>query len=1200
MAILVLILTAALKPSGFGQCCPPIINTQPQSQTVTQGMTGTFTVGVSSGTYVTYQWRFNGNNLAGATNSALALTNAQAWQQGGYSVVASNAVGFVISGTATLTVVVRPGFIVGWGNGDGGQTTTPFGLTNVLAIAGGGQHSLALKADRTVVAWGTNNFGQATVPPGLTNVAAISAGEAHNVALKRDGTVVVWGDNTLGQTNLAFPLSNVVAISAGAFHSLALKSDGTVVAWGYNDNGQTDVPPGLGNVVAISGGGYHSLALTGDGTLVGWGDDFYNQIDSPAGLSNVVSIVSGLEHNVALTSQGTVAAWGGNYLGQSDVPAGLTNVVSVAAGHDYSIALRRDGTIATWGDNTLGQTNLLPQLTNAAAISSHGNHTLAIAGSGAVAITIQPANQQVHAGTNATFAVMAVGRAPITYRWRLNGLPIAGATNATYTRVNVQPADAGVYSVLVSNVFGAVISSNATLSIIGPPSVLIEPQSQTVVAGATASFNVTASGGAPLTYQWRFNGADIADGTMSSLALSNVQPTAAGLYRVVVSNSAGTVTSSDAILTVICPNQSQSVVGSAFIGAVPGQIAFNPNTDRLFLAGGFGQPTAVLVLTIFNKTNPEVLSVFAGGAGVAVNAAANRLYTSGGYNGIIQVHDATTFVQITNVFVGYCGGEFDVDPIHNLVYMASQCGGGNDPIHVLDGSDNAIVGGPLGSGGIASSVLVNPTTSFAYFNYSGGVRVFGPPPGFLLITNLTGVVAGVNPVTSRVYQQSGADMLVLDGVTHETVAIVSGGGGAFTGVNTTLNRLYVSDPAHFNVKVIDGNANKLIGAFSLGAGVVPSEAMCVDSAKSRIYIAGSSGTNTFLYVVEDNASPILSLIPGSTSVADPGALATDGTDLFIAEGASIWKMPAGGGAAAILYSNVSPCCILGLAQVGTNLYWIDPNGDPDATAIFRIPVNGTALATKIYSGFASGQPIVDGSGITSDGLKLYTADEYNGGVHRLNLDGSGITQLGPDRFSGGFATEHVSTVAVGGGMVYVADSGKDNVISPQVLKISAAGFPVSFTTVYEGAPLVRPIGIAVGNGKIYLADPGASNTVWQLPITGGIPTPVVCGAPFVQINGLTFFNNALYISDAGNVGNINGPGAIYKVDLSVRLTSPVYSANRFQFRLTGPAGTYVIQASTNLTSWTSLATTNLTNGLLDFTDGGTSNFVLRYYRAYAQ
>lgn len=146
--------------------------------------------------------------------------------------------------------------------------TVPAGLSNVVAIAVGQSHYLALEADGTVTAWGNNNYGQTNVPPGLSNVIAIAAGASHSLALRSDGTVIGWGLAASGQTNAPAGLSNVVAIAAGGFHSLALKNDGTIVAWGLNNYGQTNVPARLTNVIAITAGEYHSMALIGDGPPV--------------------------------------------------------------------------------------------------------------------------------------------------------------------------------------------------------------------------------------------------------------------------------------------------------------------------------------------------------------------------------------------------------------------------------------------------------------------------------------------------------------------------------------------------------------------------------------------------------------------------------------------------------------------------------------------------------------------------------------------------------------------------------------------------------------------------------------------------------------------------------------------------------------------------------------------------------------------
>jgi hypothetical protein len=168
-------------------------------------------------------------------------------------------------------------------------------------------------------------------------------------------------------------------------------------------------------------------------------------------------------------------------------------------------------------------------------------------------ITSQPAAQTVIEGDSAVFNVSACGSAPLTYQWSCNGTNIAGATASSLLETNVQPSEAGSYSVVVSNSFGAVTSSNAILTVIAPPSITTQPADQTVIAGADATFTVTAAGTPPLHYQWLFNGTNIANATDSTFTRANAQPADMGDYAVVVTNAAGSVTSSNASLAVIEP-----------------------------------------------------------------------------------------------------------------------------------------------------------------------------------------------------------------------------------------------------------------------------------------------------------------------------------------------------------------------------------------------------------------------------------------------------------------------------------------------------------------------------------------------------------------------------------------------------------------------------------------------------------------------
>jgi hypothetical protein len=284
---------------------------------------------------------------------------------------------FVILPLWLSTTTQAYGAVTAWGKNNQGQTAVPAGLSGVVAIAGGGEHTVALKSDGTVVAWGNNAFGQSTVPAGLSGVAAIAAGQFHTVALKNNGTVVAWGDNSYGQTTVP-SLSGVVAIAAGANHTVALKNDGTVGAWGWNSAGQTTVPAGLSGVVAIAAGGEYTVALKSDGTVVGWGQNNAGQAIGPAGLSGVVAIAAGGEHTVALKSDGTVVAWGNNAFGQTTVPAGLSGVTAIAGGGEYTVALKSNGTVVAWGDNTSGQTTVPAGLNGIVAITAGGNHTVAL------------------------------------------------------------------------------------------------------------------------------------------------------------------------------------------------------------------------------------------------------------------------------------------------------------------------------------------------------------------------------------------------------------------------------------------------------------------------------------------------------------------------------------------------------------------------------------------------------------------------------------------------------------------------------------------------------------------------------------------------------------------------------------------------------------------------------------------------------
>lgn len=163
----------------------------------------------------------------------------------------------------------------------------------------------------------------------------------------------------------------------------------------------------------------------------------------------------------------------------------------------------------------------------------------------------QPQSLVVTQGWNATFtATTHSPTAPQTYRWRLNGANISGATNLAYVRTNALGTHAGNYTVVASNPSGSTTSAVAVLVVIGEPIITRQPADTTLSRDSEAVFSVSAAGVGPFTYQWRYNGANIAGATSNNLVLAGVQGRDEGAYSVTVGNFLGTTPSRGAILTV--------------------------------------------------------------------------------------------------------------------------------------------------------------------------------------------------------------------------------------------------------------------------------------------------------------------------------------------------------------------------------------------------------------------------------------------------------------------------------------------------------------------------------------------------------------------------------------------------------------------------------------------------------------------------
>jgi len=362
-------------------------------------------------------------------------------------------------GTVTGTLLLTTSAIAAWGANEAGQSSIPAGLTEVIALAGGTAHSLALRRNGTVAAWGSSTGGALDVPPELTDVGAIYARGTNNLALRKDGTLVAWGTTPAVPPGL---YAGTAAAALGAAHALALKRDGTVVAWGDDTFGQCQVPPGLSGVVAVAAGDFFSIALKADGTLTAWGKNTEGQSTVPAGLSGVTAIACNADNTAWLKSDGSTGVFGRNPPASSP-----SNVQQIAAAGDHYLALVSGGSLYRWGAAT-GVAALPVGMSKAAAIAGGQRHALALTPldpSTALPIILNP--PFVLGRASALFGTRILTRNAAT-SYAATGLPSGISINTTTGVVSGQAFFAGSYAVTLqaTNAAGTT-SKSLTLTING-------------------------------------------------------------------------------------------------------------------------------------------------------------------------------------------------------------------------------------------------------------------------------------------------------------------------------------------------------------------------------------------------------------------------------------------------------------------------------------------------------------------------------------------------------------------------------------------------------------------------------------------------------------------------------------------------------------------------------------------------------------
>jgi len=279
-------------------------------------------------------------------------------------------------------------------------------------------------------------------------------------------------------------------------------------------------------------------------------------------------------------------------------------------------------------------------------------------------------------------------------------------------------------------------------------------------------------------------------------------------------------------------------------------IAYNPALNKIYVSGGAsgGQVTAAVDGATYTVTQIGT------GSGAAVDIAGNRVWTAGVYDASIHVYDGVTNALLTTVNLGNCPIYTAVDSSRRRVWVSGQCGGGNDPVWVVNADTYAVLQGPIGSGGILGKVVVNGATGHTYINPGNTPKRINAA-SFAVTTTAFRAVLAANAATNKLYALDGTKLQVIDGATEPETLVSSiplsfSPGASSMAVNEDLNRIYIINPAGNSVEVLDGAANSFLGTIALGSGVSP-YGVAVDPTGGRIFVlAGEAGVN-YLYVVPD-------------------------------------------------------------------------------------------------------------------------------------------------------------------------------------------------------------------------------------------------------------------------------------------------------------------------------------------------------------
>lgn len=520
-------------PAQITVVTPPVINQPPSPATVNEGQSITLSILATSLVPITYQWRFNGVPIAGQTGPSLTLGSVTPGNAGAYSVVVSNSAGSVESAGAMLTVAPVPILA---------QTPVP-----VSAPEGGTATFGVTASSPTPVTyqWKFNGVPLAGQTLAVLTLAPVTTAHAGNYSVVVSNGAGSVESAAVALTVLTLPVitQQPAPVSIEELGSATFRVDvasATEVTYQWNREGsplpgRTAPTLVLEQVLAEQSGRYSVDVSNAAGTLRS-AEVLLTVSTLPKILAEPADVTTG-ERQTARFS------------------------VSASSRTPLTYEWRRNGQPVEGGTGPeLVLSGLQPGADGVYSVRvSNGTGTVESRGALLTVIALPviqtpPAGLALREGQTGTLFVVAQGPPPLSYQWRLNGVPLSGRTSAAIQLSSIQPADAGSYTVVVSNPAGSIESGAAAVTVTPNLALTIrrQPVSRRVASGGSVTFNVEAVGSGPLTYQWSVDGRPLLNANAPSLVIPEVWLVHAGRYTVTV-REGGVGTTSDAALLQVVP-----------------------------------------------------------------------------------------------------------------------------------------------------------------------------------------------------------------------------------------------------------------------------------------------------------------------------------------------------------------------------------------------------------------------------------------------------------------------------------------------------------------------------------------------------------------------------------------------------------------------------------------------------------------------